>query len=64
MFSFILCLFQEGANGCKGAPIQSYMTWASKTGLKVTHENYYPYVAGESTYQCPANLQAYNQGAK
>jgi len=59
------CGFQkEGANGCNGAPIQSYITWASKTGLQLTHENYYPYKAARSTQGCRHDVKTYNQGAK
>ena len=55
---------QEGAIGCSGAPIQSYMTWASEVGLEFSHESQYPYVAENSTYNCPDDLPVYNQGAK
>jgi len=53
-----------GAYGCGGAYIQSYVYWAANTSLELAHESQYPYVASNSTYDCPADLPRYNQGAR
>ena len=55
---------QFGANGCDGAGVGSYLEWAATNKIEFTHESNYPYKSTESTYQCPANLPVYNQGAR
>jgi len=62
---FVDCGYGKyGANGCNGAPIFSYVKWAAKSGESLTHESTYPYLNTNPKLTCPANLKAYNQGAK
>merc|ERR1719266_2471713 len=62
---FVDCGYGKyGANGCNGAPVFSYVKWAAKSGESLTHESTYPYLNTNPKLTCPANLKAYNQGAK
>merc|ERR1719312_496213 len=62
---FVDCGYGKyGANGCNGGPIFSYVKWAAKSGESLTHESTYPYLNTNPKLTCPANLKAYNQGAK
>ena len=55
---------QFGANGCDGARTYAYLAWAAANKIEFTHESNYPYQSTDSTFQCPANLPVYNQGAR
>ena len=55
---------QEGANGCNGAPPHAYLTWAARTKLRLASERQYPYRNTNPRLTCPANMPAFNQGAR
>ena len=54
----------DRANGCKGAPYYAYMRWIEANQPNLTREADYPYLGMESTYNCPQELPAFNQGAR
>ena len=62
---FIDCGYRKnGAWGCNGAMLWSYVkTWADEQ-KSLTHESMYPYLKDKPKLTCPNNLESYNQGAK
>ena len=58
------CGFGEnGAAGCEGAGLSSYLKLIKKTDLELTHENTYPYLNRNPKLTCPT-VEPYFQGAK
>jgi len=55
---------KNGANGCNGAPSHAYVKWVADSKTELTHESLYTYLNTKPKLTCPANLKAYNQGAK
>lgn len=53
---------KEGAEGCNGAWIESYVNHWAKNKLGLAHENQYPYNP-KNTYTCP-NLPGFGFGAQ
>ena len=49
-------------SGCNGAPPVAYPKWV--VNKKLLHETTYGYVAGASTYKCPADKSYWKPGAK
>ena len=54
---------QNGADGCDGASIHSYIKTVADSGLDLTAEATYPYKNTNPALTCPS-LDHYNQGAK
>ena len=54
---------KNGANGCDGAPLSSYLKLIKNSDLELTHENTYPYLNQNPKLTCPT-VEPYFQGAK
>merc|ERR1712045_559944 len=55
---------QQVSRGCNGAQTPAYIKYVTDTKLALTHESTYPYLNKNPKLTCPANLKAYNTGAK
>merc|ERR1712002_104048 len=51
-----------GASACNGAALHSYLKWAGRNRIELTHEDTYPYIARRQ--KCPSDLEMFNQGAE
>ena len=54
----------DSVDGCKGAYVDAYIDWATKTKTPLIHEYNYPYLNLDPKLICPSNIPAFNQGAK
>ena len=54
---------ENGAAGCEGAGLSSYLKLIKNTDLELTHENTYPYLNRNPKLTCPT-VEPYFQGAK
>ena len=54
---------KNGAAGCEGAYIESYLELIVNEGLELTHESTYPYLNTDPQLTCPV-VEPYNQGAR
>merc|ERR1711936_939136 len=56
--------YENGPDGCNGAPIRSYLKWAAANNVQFAHESKYPYLNERPKLYCPRGIPEYNRGAK